>query len=169
MNDARETAAPDWAVPKQIPGFAHLFTMRARIGQSLDAGDGPLGRRTLNSPSEGEFYGSRLRGKLNPGAGDWMLTRNRIRLVDARVVLITDDGAIIHMSYGGRITFPPHVESALRDASTRHLIDPAEYYFRTTPLFETGAEQFLWLNGIVSVGIGRMIEGGVAYDVFELQ
>lgn len=40
---------------------------------------------------------------------------------------------------------------------------------RITALFETGAEQFLWLNGIVSVGSGRLIEGGVAYDVFELQ
>lgn len=169
MADPREMALPDWARPKQMPGLTHLFTMRARLGPSFDAGEGPLGRRALNAAAEGEFYGSRLRGRLNPGTGDWMLTRNRIRVVDARLVLLTDDGATIHMSYGGRITFPLHVESALRDASMRHLIDPAEYYFRTTPLFETGAEQFLWLNGIVSVGSGRLIEGGVAYDVFELQ
>jgi hypothetical protein len=37
-------------------------------------------------------------------------------------------------------------------------------------LFETGAARYAWLNGIVAVGSGRLIEGGgVAYDVFELQ
>ena len=53
---------------------------------SLDAGDGPLGRRVLNAVSEGRFYGHRLKGRINPGTGDWMLTRNGIRVVDARIV-----------------------------------------------------------------------------------
>lgn len=58
----------------------------------------------------------------------------------------------------------------MRDPSSRHLIDPARYYFRTTPLFETGATGYAWLNGIVAVGSGRLTEGGgVAYNVFELQ
>lgn len=99
-----------------------------------------------------------------------MLTRNNIRVVDARVVLRTDDGALIHMSYGGRIMFPDELGEAIRDPSRRHLIDPSRYYFRTTPLFETGAPRYGWINGIVAIGCGRMIEGGgVAYDVFELQ
>ena len=67
-----------------------------------------------------------------------MLTRNKIRVIDARVVLRTEDGALIHMSYGGRATFPDELEGALREVSSRHLIDPSRYYFRTNPLFETG-------------------------------
>ena len=99
-----------------------------------------------------------------------MLTRNKIRVIDAGVVPRTEDGALIHMSYGGRATFPDELEGALRDASSRHLIDPSRYYFRTTPLFETGAVRYAWINGIVAIGSGRLIEGGgVAYDVFELQ
>ena len=152
------------------PGLVHLFTMRATLAPGLDGGDDPLGRRPLNAVAKGEFAGERLRGEINPGTGDWMLTRNKVRVVDARVVLRTDDGALIHMSYGGRITFPDELEEALRDPSSRHLIDPARYYFRTTPLFETGAAGYTWLNGIVAVGSGRLTEGGgVAYDVFELQ
>jgi hypothetical protein len=27
---------------------------------------------------------------------------------------------------------------------------------------------YTWINGIVAVGSGRLIEGGVAYDVFEM-
>jgi len=30
-------------------------------------------------------------------------------------------------------------------------VDPAEYYFRTTPLFETAAEKYDWLNRVVAV------------------
>jgi len=161
--------ASDWPAPVESPRLSHLFTMRATLAAGLDSGDGPLGRRTLNAVAKGEFRGERLRGEINPGTGDWMLTRNNVRVVDARIVLRTEDGALVHMSYGGRIMFPDGLEPALRDISSRHLIDPGRYYFRTTPLFETGAPKYAWLNGIVAVGSGRLTEGGgVAYDVFEL-
>ena len=80
-----------------------------------------------------------------------------------------DDDAIIHMSYGGRIWFDEAVLPALGNTETRHLIDPSRYYFRTNPVFETGHQKYLWLNGVVGIGNGRLIEGGgVAYDVFEV-
>jgi len=47
-------------------------------------------------------------------------------------------------------------------------IDPSEYYFRTTPVFETGSEKYGWLNRIISVGVGRRTETGVAYTVYEI-
>jgi hypothetical protein len=152
-----------------LPKLQHLMTVEAQVQPSLDAGDGPLGRRVLNAVRDGRFSGARLNGRINPGTGDWMLTRNGIRVVDARIVLLTDDGAVIHMSYGGRIWFDDSVLPALADPSTRHLIDPKHYYFRTSPFFETGNSAYTWVNGIVSVGVGRLIAGGgVAYDVFEV-
>ncbi|MFT4194668.1 DUF3237 domain-containing protein [Ottowia sp.] len=151
-----------------LPTLRHLFTLEAQLAPPLDAGEGPLGRRTLSAVAEGRFSGPRLRGCVNPGTGDWMLTRGDIRVVDARISLITDDGALIHMSYGGRLLFDREALTALADRSSRHLIDPSRYYFRTTPLFETGHAAYLWLNRIVSIGVGRLIAGGVAYDVFEV-
>jgi hypothetical protein len=53
----------------------------------------------------------------------------------------------------------------MADPAQRYGIDPADYYFRTNPLFETGAEQYTWLNDIVCVGSGYLIEGGIAYKV----
>jgi hypothetical protein len=153
----------------QSPILRHLLTVEALLLPSLDGGDGPLGRRVLNAVRDGRFHGERLKGRINPGTGDWMLTRNGIRMVDARIVLQSDDGAVIHMSYGGRIWFDDAVLPALADLQTRHTIDPARYYFRTAPMFETGHPDYLWLNGVVSIGVGRLIEGGgVAYDVFEV-
>jgi hypothetical protein len=54
------------------------------------------------------------------------------------------------------------------DPEARFLVDPARYYFRTVPLFETGAERYAWLNRRVSIGTGYLIKGGVAYRVDEV-
>jgi hypothetical protein len=36
-------------------------------------------------------------------------------------------------------------------------------------VFETAAPRYAWLNGIVAIGSGRVLQGrGVAYDVFEV-
>jgi hypothetical protein len=90
-------------------------------------------------------------------------------VVDARVVLKTEDDAIIHMSYGGRIIIPTEILSDIRDPDRRHLIDPSRYYFRTTPVFETGAPGYAWLNDVVAIGTGQLTEGrGVAYEIFQV-
>ena len=50
------------------------------------------------------------------------------------------------------------------------MVRPAEvrYYFRTTPLFETGDARYLWLNDVVAIGSGYLVEGGVAYRVSQV-
>jgi hypothetical protein len=148
----------------------HLLGMRADLNASFDSGTGPYGRRVLNSVAKGSFAGSRLRGEIMPGTGDWMLTRrDGVMVVDARVVLKTEDDAIIHMSYGGRIIIPTEILGDIRDPDRRHLVDPSRYYFRTTPVFETGAPDYAWLNDVVAIGTGRLTEGrGVAYEIFQV-
>ena len=150
--------------------FIRLFEMRAELNPSIDGGDGPAGRRILDAAAKGLFDGPRLRGEINPGTGDWRLVRHDgTMVVDARLVLKTDDGAVIHMSYGGRIVIPSEVLSEVRDERRRHLVDPARYYFRTTPVFETGAEEYAWLNNIVCIGTGRLGQGrSVVYEVFQI-
>jgi len=148
-----------------VPGLTHLFTMRAALGARLDGGNGPLGRRVFNAASGGEFAGARLRGAVVPGSADWMLIRgDGSMVIDARAILQTDEGATIHMTYAGHAIFPADV----RDPARRHLIDPARYYFRTTPLFETGAEAYAWLNDVVCVATGQLTEPGLTYEVFQV-
>jgi hypothetical protein len=48
-------------------------------------------------------------------------------------------------------------------------VDPSRYYFRTNPLFETGAAKYRWLNGVVAIGYGRTGDGGVTYRVMEIK
>ena len=37
-----------------------------------------------------------------------------------------------------------------------------------SPFFETGAERYLWLNHIVSVGIGERRSNGADYEIFQI-
>jgi hypothetical protein len=153
------------------PSFVHLFGILADLNAPLDAGDSPAGRRILDNCAGGTFEGERLRGTIAPGAGgDWRLLRkDGSSVVDARVMLRTDDGAIIHMSYGGRIVIPSEHLSRVRDPDQKHLVDPALYYFKVTPVFETGAEAYAWLNDVVCIGVGRLTRGRtVAYEVFQV-
>lgn len=145
---------------------AHLFDIVVDLQPKLDFGGGPFGRRILFGSAGGSFEGPELRGEVLPGGGDWALFRaDGAMLLDVRLTLRTHDGALLHMSYGGRWITPPDLRAQMADAAHRHLVDPARYYFRTNPLFETGAKQYAWLNDVVCVGIGYLVEGGIAYKV----
>jgi len=45
-------------------------------------------------------------------------------------------------------------------------VDPALYYFRTTPVFETAAPQHAWLNRTVAVCSGMRTREGVMLDFY---
>lgn len=145
---------------------ATLFDIVVDLNPPLNFGDnGPLGRRVLYGAAGGSFEGPRLRGDVIAG-GDWALFRlDGTMLLDVRLALRTDDGELLHMTYQGRWVIPSDVRAEMADPATRHLIDPARYYFRTNPVFETGSTRYAWLNDIVAVGTGCLVEGGVAYHV----
>ena len=149
---------------------ARLFDIAVDLEPRRDFGDGPMGRRVLFGAAGGSFEGPRLRGEVLAGGGDWALFRaDGTMTLDVRLTLMTCDGALVHMTYGGRWVTPSEQRSDMADPAKRCRIDPARYYFRTNPLFETGAESYRWLNDIVCIGSGYLIEGGIAYRVFKVQ
>lgn len=151
------------------PNLSHLFTLSASVGDSNDTGEAPTGRRIRDSVGEGTFVGERLRGQLMPGSADWRLLRPDFSsVIDARVMLRTDDGAFIYMSYGGRVVVPADLLGQARDPARRHLLDPATYYIRVAPTFETGAANYRWMNDIVCIGTGRLTARGLDYEIFEV-
>lgn len=165
----RDLPATNVADSLEPVATTHLFDMVVDLQPRLDIGRGPFGRRVLFGSAGGSFTGPRLRGEVLAGGGDWALLRPDGGLIlDVRLTLRTDDGAVVHMTYGGRWVVPPEVRAELADPDRRHRVDPARYYFRTNPLFETGAERYAWLNDIVCVGSGYLVEGGVAYRVAQV-
>ena len=47
-------------------------------------------------------------------------------------------------------------------------VDPALYYMRATPWFETASEKYRFLNRIVCVSTGRRDPAGPVYEVFQI-
>ena len=147
----------------------HLFDMVVDLSPRQEIGAGPLGQRTLFGSAGGSFHGPRLHGEVLPGGGDWALFRpDGAMALDVRLTLRTHDGALVSMTYGGRWIVPPELRAELADPARRHQVDPARYYFRTNPLFETGAERYAWLNDVVCAGSGYLVDGGIAYKVAQV-
>jgi len=148
---------------------APLFDVVIDLAPRVNIGPGPFGHRVFFGAAGGSFEGPRLRGEVLPIGDDWALFRpDRAITLDVRLILRTHDDALIQMTYGGRWITPSGMREEMADPAARHRIDPARYYFRTNPLFETGAERYSWLNDIVCVGSGYAIEGGIAYRVCQV-
>ena len=148
---------------------APLFDIVVDLNPRLNIGDGPFGRRILFGSAGGSFEGPKLRGEVLAGGGDWALFRaDGAMSLDVRLTLRTHDDALVHMGYGGRWITPANLRADLADPVKRYQVDPSSYYFRTNPLFETGAAQYGWLNDVVCVGSGYLVEGGIAYHVSQI-
>lgn len=143
-----------------------LFEMSADIEPPQPVGTTPAGKRYIAYVCGGTFEGPRLKGRVLPGGGDWVLVRSdRVFQLDVRITLETDDGALIYTTYRGARHGSGDV---MRRIAAGEPVRADEYYFRTTPYFETGAENYAWLNGIVAVGIGEDRPGGVTYQVHQI-
>ena len=114
----------------------------------------------------GHFEGPKLRGRILPGGGDWILIRHDgVTQLDVRLTMQTDDEQLIYMTYRGHRHGPKEVIDRVNRGET---VDPSEYYFRTTPYFETGSEKYSWLNKAVSVGTGHRLPEGPVYEIFQV-
>ncbi len=143
-----------------------LMTMQVAVAPPQKIGAVPHGTRATAPISGGHFEGPRLRGKVLPGGGDWTLLRSDgVLELDLRVTLETDDGALIHVASFGLRHGPPEVLAALARGET---VDPAAYYFRTTPRFETGHSKYAFLNKLLAVSTGDRKADGPIYTIDEI-
>jgi hypothetical protein len=78
--------------------------------------------------------------------------KDRTIHLDVRLLLVTDDGETILMTYQG-------IGQPQDDGTTS---------IRSAPTFETGAEKYAWLNDVQAVGIGQARPGSVSYEIYAL-
>jgi Protein of unknown function (DUF3237) len=120
--------------------------------------------------TEGQFAGDRLRGEVLPGGGDWAVFRSESELeIDVRALLRETSGALIYLRYWGVWVAPSGFFTRLFDPDGLDGYDPSGHYFRVTARFETAASNFLWLNNLLAVGVGRITpDRAVYYDFFQV-
>jgi uncharacterized protein DUF3237 len=144
-----------------------LMTLRVNVTTPQNVGAVPHGTRRIAPISGGVFDGPRLRGTVLPGgSADWLLLRaDDVLELDLRVTLRTHDGALISMRSFGLRHGPPDVIAAIARGEP---VDPATYYFRTTPRFQTAHPAYAFLNRLIAVASGDRRAEGPVYTIHEL-
>lgn len=131
-----------------------LYKVDLLLEPGIDLGKTPLGKRVIYTVKGGTFEGPKLKGKVRPLGGDWVLRLDSVTTkLDVKLLLETDDGQLISSTYTGFVHTNP-------DGTT---------YWRITPLFETGSKKYAWLNYLVAVGVGKFGQGGVSYEVYAIK
>jgi len=144
-----------------------LFCAEITLAQAQDLGDTPMGRRRIIPITGGTCSGARLSGKVLPGGADWQVIRpDGVAHLDARYSIETADGALVYVRNRGYRHGPPEVMARLARGEA---VDPALYYMRTTPWFETGDARYAWLNRIVCVGSGMRLASAVRIDFYAVK
>ena len=130
-----------------------LFDLNLEVGTPQNLGSAASGRLIV-PVSGGTFAGPGLKGTIVAPGGDWIVQRpDGSRVLDVRILLQTDDGQKIYMSWRG-IAYAPPGGGAL--------------FARIVPLFETAAPKYAWLNNVVAVGVYRPDVGKIAYRVYRI-
>jgi Protein of unknown function (DUF3237) len=124
------------------------------------------GERRIINITGGEFSGARLKGKVLEGGADWQVIRaDGVAQLEARFSMQTDDGALLYVRNFGFRHGSPEIIGRLFSGE---IVDPSTYYFRMTPLIETGDKRYDWLNSLIMVGSGMRTKTHVIYDVYAL-
>jgi Protein of unknown function (DUF3237) len=131
-----------------------LYKIDLSLEAGVELGKTPLGKRVVYPIKGGTFEGPKLKGKVRPIGGDWVLRLDSATTkLDVRLVLETDDGQLISNTYTGIV---------------RNNLDGTTYW-RITPVFETSSKKYAWLNYLIAVGVGKFREGGVSYEVYAIK
>jgi hypothetical protein len=144
-----------------------LFRITANLSEPLSLPNTSVGSRRILYVQGGSCSGSRVNGSLLPGGGDWVLDRpDGVAQLDIRFVVRTHDDSLIYIHSHGIFDASADVRQRIRNGES---VDPTQYYFRTTPIFETGAEPYRWLNRMVAVGVGQRTSTGMITDIYAIK
>lgn len=129
-----------------------LCELRVELGAPIELGISPRGRRRIIPITGGDVDGERLRGRVLALGADWQtILADGTAELDARYVIETHDAAFIDVRNFGYRHGPEEVIARLARGEE---VDPARYYMRTHPRFETGDPRYSWLNRTICIGSG---------------
>ena len=139
----------------------------------IQLGQTPWRRMRVSNIAGGSFEGPRLRGEILRSGADWAeqgfdADETPTSSLDVRSLWRIADGALVHVTYRGRLVVPKELFDRFRDPALVEGLEPTSYYFRTVPVFETADRGYTWLNNVVAVGLGRRTAVGVDYKIYEI-
>lgn len=137
-------------MPLFEPKLEFIADLVGYVTMPMPIGPASWGTRLIFPVVRGTVEGPNIKGVAKPFGADWAILRgdNCIEL-DVRLVLETDDGALIHVEYRGVIDMTrEQVEKLLAGQAVEKM------KIHTAPRFETSHPNYVWLNRIQAVGCG---------------
>lgn len=155
---------PDFSDPQ----FEFVCEIRATCEPDIHIGRGVDEVLTLTPIVGGSVAGPRLNGTVLSGGGDWAVERSGTMQLEARYVIVADDGAAIEVHNRGYFRATPEVLAKMERGERVGEDDPG-MYFRTAPVFQTDAPQHRWLAEHQFIGKCRDEDGQVCIRVYVLR
>jgi Protein of unknown function (DUF3237) len=148
------------------PGLEFVMQLRVEIGEPLELGEVQGVAKRIIPITGGSFEGPQLRGVVLEGGADWQTVRpDGVAVLYARYTLKTESGELITVENRG-------FRHGARDLASRILsgerVPASEYYFMTSPVFETSAEGLEWLTRTVFVGAAERERERVIINVWRV-
>jgi len=148
------------------PELRPLCEIRAELGIPIEKGRGPGGAWRIVPIIGGTVEGERLSGRIVNFGADWQnIYDEGYGELDTRYLIETHDGVMIDIRNFGFRHGPPEVLARLGAGET---VDPALYYMRTNPRFQTGDPRYSWLNRTMFIGTGERMANAVRINIFEV-
>jgi len=146
------------------PQLERIFRASVAVAAPRLLGRTPAGERRIIDIVGGEVSGPRLTGRVLPGGADWQIVReDGTAVLEARYTIEAADGALVYVQNFGYRHGPA---DALGAIARGEAVDPARYYFRGAPVFETAAPAHDWLNRTIAVCSGVRTRDRVILDFY---
>ena len=155
------------SIPLDLPELEaeKLFYLEAKCAPIVPIGD--VGQADLNIYPivGGYFIGEKINGEVLNFGADWnYMDKNGVATMDTRYLLKTEDGAYISIFTKGRYINSVEQDQALDKGE---YVDPRKYFFRQHLFFETGAENYKWLNNTIAFAVmGVKQTGEICYNAY---
>jgi Protein of unknown function (DUF3237) len=148
------------------PRLEFVTELRVRVAAPTEIGQLAEGKRRVIDILGGEFNGPLLRGTIKPGGADWQLVRSdNVAELDARYTLVTESGAPVYVSNRGIRYAEAGVMAKLLKGE---FVEATEYYFWSTPTFETAAPDLQWLRQSIFIASGTRFPNLVVIQVWRV-
>ncbi len=137
-------------MPLYEPELEFIADLEAYVTTDSPIGPAAWGTRLICPVVRGTVEGPKIKGVARPFGADWSLLRaDGCIELDVRLVLETDDGALIHVEYRGVIDLTLEQLDRLRSGRA-----VGGMKIHTAPRFETAHPDYAWLNRIQAIGCG---------------
>lgn len=152
-----EPAAP-------APALEYAFNATVTVAPPIEQGQADGGRKRFIPITGGSVAGPLLSGEVLAGGGDWQVIEDHgLTRIEARYFVKASDGTVIEITNPGvRVAEPAVIERLAKGEE----VDPAAYYFRTTPRFTVTSGKHEWLRRSVFVARGVRKPDRVLIDFY---